>query len=109
MMLYKVLSRIDTSEFDPEVISLTCDGPIADKIRGLDIPVHSLGMKRGRPSLVGLLKLTLFLRKKNPDLIQTWLYHSDLVGGFAGKFAGTRNTPELQRGNQPVSGRRGQC
>ena len=92
MMLYKLLSRMERAEFDTEVISLTNDGPIADKIKALDIPVHAIGMKRGSPSLIGLLKLTLFLRNKKPDLIQTWLYHSDLVGGLAGKFAGNIRT-----------------
>jgi len=88
MMLYKLLSRMNRDEFDSEVISLTDSGPIADKIKKLGIPVQALGMKRGIPSPIALVKLTLLLREIKPDLIQTWLYHSDLVGGLAGKFSG---------------------
>lgn len=88
MMLYKLLSRIDNDEFDSEVISLTDDGPIADKIRMLGVPVHVLKMKWGKPHPISLIKLSLLLRQKKPDIVQTWMYHSDLIGGLAAKFAG---------------------
>lgn len=88
MMLYKLLSRMNSDEFESEVISLTDAGPVADAIRLLGIPVHALGMKRGSPYPFALIKLALLLRKRKPDLVQTWLYHSDLVGGLAAKLAG---------------------
>ncbi|GBE45166.1 putative glycosyltransferase EpsF [bacterium BMS3Bbin11] len=88
MMLYKLLSQINRDEFQSEVISLTDTGPIADKIGMLGIPVHALGMKRGSPFPFALIKLTLLLREKKPDLVQTWMYHSDLIGGIAAKLAG---------------------
>jgi glycosyltransferase involved in cell wall biosynthesis len=88
MMLYKLLSRINDDEFESEVISLTDDGPIADKIRMLGVPVHALRMKWGKPHPVALIKLSLLLRQRKPDLVQTWMYHSDLIGGLAAKFAG---------------------
>jgi len=92
MMLYKLLSRMNADEFDSEVVSLTDDGPIADKIRMLGIPVQALGMKRGIPNPVALFKLTFLLRRKRPDLVQTWLYHSDFIGGMASKIAGNMKT-----------------
>lgn len=90
MMLYKLLSRMNDNEFDSEVISLTDAGPVADKIRLLGVPVHALGMKRGKIHPVALMKLSLLLRKLKPDLVQTWLYHSDLIGGLAAKLAGIK-------------------
>ena len=89
MMLYKLLSRMNSDEFDSEVISLTDAGPVADKIRMLGVPVHALGMKRGKPHPVALIKLSWLLRQIKPDLVQTWLYHSDLIGGLAAKLAGS--------------------
>ncbi len=88
MMLYKLLSQINSDEFESEVISLTDAGSVADKIRSLGVPIHTLGMKRGNPFPFALIKLTLLLREKKPDLIQTWMYHSDLIGGLAAKLAG---------------------
>jgi glycosyltransferase involved in cell wall biosynthesis len=89
MMLFKLLSRMNNDEFESEVISLTDAGPVADKIKMLGVPVHTIGMKRGRVHPIALLKLTSLLRKKKPDLVQTWLYHSDLIGGVAAKLAGS--------------------
>ena len=88
MMLYKLLSRMDRNEFDCEVISLTDLGQVAEKISSLGIHVHALGMKRGRPHPILLFRLASLLRDKSPDLVQTWLYHSDLIGGIAAKIAG---------------------
>ena len=88
MMLYKLLSRMNADEFDSEVISLTDAGPVADKIKMLGVPVHALGMKRGKPHPVAMIKLSSLLRRKKPDLVQTWLYHSDLIGSLAAKLAG---------------------
>jgi len=103
MMLYKLLSGMNGDEFDSEVISLTDAGPIADKIRMLGVTVHSLGMKRGNPYPIALIKLTLLLRKKKPDLVQTWLYHSDLIGGVAAKLAGGIKTFwNIRQGNIDV-------
>jgi glycosyltransferase involved in cell wall biosynthesis len=88
MMLFKLLSKINRDKFQPEVVSLTDAGPVADKIKTLGIPVHELGMKRGGFHPAAVIKLSLLLRNKKPDLVQTWLYHSDLVGGIAAKLSG---------------------
>jgi hypothetical protein len=34
--------------------------------------------------------LVKLIRKINPDIIQTWMYHSDFIGGLAAKIAGTK-------------------
>lgn len=88
MMLYKLVSQMDRDKFDIHVISLTDIGPIGERIQSLGIPVDALGMKRGIPDPRRLLKLISLLKKNIPDLIQTWMYHSDLMGGLAAKLAG---------------------
>src|SRR6478672_11602699 len=80
MMLFKLLSRVDRNRFAPEVVSLTSDGPVGERIRGLGIPVHAVGMVRGVPDPRGLLRLASYLRRSRPDLVQTWMYHADLIG-----------------------------
>ncbi len=92
MMLYKLLRQINRGEFESEVISLTTAGPVADKIKALGVPVTELGMKRGKFYTTALVKLTLILRERKPDLVQTWLYHSDLAGGISAKMAGNLRT-----------------
>jgi glycosyltransferase involved in cell wall biosynthesis len=45
-------------------------------------------MTPGFPNPVALLRLTRILKQERPDVLQTWLYHSDLMGGLAAKLAG---------------------
>jgi glycosyltransferase involved in cell wall biosynthesis len=91
MMLYKLLSQIDRERFDIKVISLTDVGPVGEKIWGLEIPVIGLGMKRGVPNPFFLFKLARILKQEKPDILQTWMYHADLMGLLAGKLSGVTN------------------
>lgn len=88
MMLYKLLSAMDRSTFSVEVISLTDSGPIGKKIQALDVPVRALGMRRGVPNPLAVLRLVGWLRQSRPAVIQTWMYHADLIGGVAARLAG---------------------
>lgn len=91
MMLYKLLSKINRTKFDVSVISLTDVGPIGKKIEELGIPVMGLGMKRGIPNPFFLFKLAKILKREKPDILQTWMYHADLMGLLAGRFAEVKN------------------
>lgn len=88
MMLYKLLSGMDREAVEVEVISLLDIGSIGRKIQGLGVQVRALGMRRGGPDPLGILRLARRLRKDPPCCIQTWMYHSDLIGGLAAKLAG---------------------
>jgi glycosyltransferase involved in cell wall biosynthesis len=73
------------------VISMTDAGDIGPTIRAAGITLHTLGMKRGRPTLLGFWRLALLLRRLRPAILQTWLYHADLLGWVAAKVSGTRH------------------
>ena len=88
-MLLKLLGEIDAAACTSEVVSLTDIGPVGRQIEGLGIRVQALNMTRGMPDPTGLLRLRFILRTIAPDVIQTWMYHADLVGGLAGKWAGS--------------------
>lgn len=88
MMLWRLLSRMDRARFESDVISLSDAGPVADRLRAIDIPVRALGMRQGRPSVGGFYRLTAALRHSRPDVLQTWLYHADIAGLVAGQTVG---------------------
>lgn len=91
MMLYKLLSCMDGAAFENEVISLTNTGPVGEKIQMLGVPVRALGMRRGVPSPWDSMlaaRLAYWLRRSRPDVVQTWMYHADLIGGLASELAG---------------------
>ncbi len=83
LMLLRLLSRLDRQRFLPSVISLIQLGPVGEKIGQLGIPVRSLGMQPGKPSLASIWRLVCWLRRDRPHVMQTWMYHADLVGSFA--------------------------
>jgi len=86
-MLSGLLSQLDRCEFESHVISLVDVGKCGARIQQLGIPVEALGMRRGIPSPSAVLRLARRLRSLQPDIVQTWLYHADLLGGLAAKLA----------------------
>lgn len=87
-MLFKILSHIDRGRFEPQVIILASADFIAQRIRALGIPVFCLKFDRfffPLSPLFGLLLLIIFIR---PNVVQTWMYHADLIGGIAARLLG---------------------
>jgi len=88
MMLAKLLTTIDSKKFSNHVISLTSLGPVGDIINRSGIPTYALGMQAGLFNLKGFYTLWRLMREIKPSIMQTWLYHSDLVGLVFGKLSG---------------------
>lgn len=86
-MLYKLVTRMNPDRFRSIVISMTDLGPIGEKIAEKGIPVFPLGMSPGKPSLRGSVKLFRCLKQESVDIVQTWLYHADLLGLIVGRVA----------------------
>lgn len=82
-MLVRLVTRLDPRRFESVVVSLVSDGPVAAELRAGGIPVVELGMRRGVPSLPGYLRLKALVRRERPVLIDSWLYHADLLATLA--------------------------
>jgi glycosyltransferase involved in cell wall biosynthesis len=85
-MLLKLLEHLPSCFFI-QVISLTNIGPIGKKIQMLGIPVIALGMLRGIPDPFAVLRLVRIFKEEKPDIVHTWMYHADLIGGLAARIA----------------------
>lgn len=81
--LYNLLQGGLRVEFDSHVISLSDAGTMGSQIEALGVPVTTLGMRTGCPSLTGLLKLRAVIKLLHPDLIQGWMYHGNLAATLA--------------------------
>jgi glycosyltransferase involved in cell wall biosynthesis len=89
MMLYKLLRGMDRATVSSEVISLAGGiGPVGQKIQALGIPVRSLGMQAGVPDPRFVRRLQQIVQAYRPDVVQTWMYHADLLGGLATRMVG---------------------
>ena len=47
-------------------------------------------MKPGIPNPIQFMRLVMLLRRLRLDVIHTWMYHADLLGGLAARFAGIK-------------------
>lgn len=89
-MLLKLLENIDRKKFEPHVISLLSKSEIGPRIERLEIPVTALDVNFKAASSFATLRLVKLLWKIRPNLVQTWMYHADLIGGVAARLAGVR-------------------
>ena len=90
MMLYKLISKMDNKRFSNIVVSLTDKGTLGERIENLGIRVFTLDMRRGIPNPFALIRLIRIIKKEKPDIIQTWLYHADLLGLMLAKLTGIK-------------------
>ena len=89
MMLTKLIEGLDRNRFSNTVISLTTRGQLSQRIEALGTRVYTLGMKRGQPDIRALPHLVKLLRAFKPAVVQSWLYHADLLCTFAVIWAGS--------------------
>lgn len=86
-----VLFKIVTNDTENEhfVISLRFDEFYFKKFRTANIDVKVV-FKSTFFSLFGVYKLFRLIKDCRPDLIQTWMFHSNLLGGLIGRIAGVK-------------------
>ena len=80
------------------VVSLIADGPMRQRIRAAGLPLHTLGMRRGVPSLSGIAKLVRLIREIKPNVVQGWLYHGTIAATVALVLSGRRRQTTLIHG-----------
>ncbi|MBI10214.1 MAG: group 1 glycosyl transferase [Rhodospirillaceae bacterium] len=74
----------------PIVISLIPGGLVATQLKKAGIDVLDLGMVRGRPGFGSLFRLRSLIRRFRPDVLQSWMYHANLVATGALALSGRR-------------------
>ena len=89
MMLAKLVGAMDRARLSNTVISLTDRGQLGEQIESSGVAVHTLGMKRGRPDIFALPRLIRLFKTLEPTIVQSWLYHADLLSTVAVKFSGS--------------------
>jgi glycosyltransferase involved in cell wall biosynthesis len=79
-MLVRLAARLDRHRHQSVVVSMTGPGRLGPQLAAAGTTLLSLDMPRGLPDPRGLVRLVHILRRVQPDIVQTWLYHADLLG-----------------------------
>jgi glycosyltransferase involved in cell wall biosynthesis len=86
LLLHRLVGRLDPAEVTGEVISLGPRGPAAALLEEAGWPVTALDMAPGRVRPRDLVRLGRELRRIDPDVVHTWMYHADLLGGVVARL-----------------------
>ncbi|MEA2101382.1 MAG: glycosyltransferase [Thermodesulfobacteriota bacterium] len=78
--LLRLVCAMDNARFKNIIVSMTDIGPVGEKIQGCNCNVHALNMKKGLPDPRGIYRLYGLVRQYDPDIIQSWMYHANLLG-----------------------------
>lgn len=85
-VLYRLVTH--PSEDTHHVISLASPSWYSSALAENGIDVHHLGLNSPLEFGSCFLALINLLRKLKPDIVQTWMYRANLVGGLAAKIVG---------------------
>ena len=89
MALYRLILESRGSHYIHSVVALTPGGGMHERFVEAGINLIVLDVRRSPVS--HFLRLYRLVRTIRPDIVQTWLYHADLLGGLAARLAGNRN------------------
>lgn len=87
-MLYRLITSDDQNTH--QVIALMDQGVYGGRLISAGIPVYALNMPRGRVTLKGVIELYQLVRSIKPNVVQSWMYHADLIGGLVARLAGAK-------------------
>ncbi len=90
VLLSNLVLSLNKSNFINTVVCLKSGGSHEARLRKHDINVLVLSFHGFLGILSGVFKLIKIFLKIKPDILQCWMYHSNLIGGLIGKFLGIK-------------------
>lgn len=91
-VLKRLIESDPASISNTEVVSLTSLGIIGESLQNHGIKVHTLNLLTSGFNIPTVLwQLVKLIRHYQPDIVQTWMYHANFLGGLAAYLVGHRN------------------
>ena len=89
--LWRLACNMDPSRFSNTVVTMVPMRPetgiLAPTPEEAGVNFHALKMRNGVPDPLSAARLFRIVREVQPDILQTWMYHADLLGLLVGKAA----------------------
>lgn len=89
-VLYRLVTAAAPRPTRHVVISMQGLGVFGSRLQAAGISVHDLQMRGAFGLVRGLWRLRKLLRQIQPEVVQTWMYHADLIGGLAARSVGIK-------------------
>ncbi len=86
-MLFRVVTRLDRTQFSPMIVSVMDDGEYGAAFRDAGVPVTSIGFVNRVPTPQRLVRLVRTLQRQKPDAIMGWMYHGNLAASLGRSWA----------------------
>jgi glycosyltransferase involved in cell wall biosynthesis len=89
MALYRLILAFRGSEYTHTVIALTPGEGLYTRFVESGMNLIVLDVRKS--PVANTLRLYRLVRTMRPDIVQTWMYHADFLGGLVARLAGNRN------------------
>jgi glycosyltransferase involved in cell wall biosynthesis len=86
--LARLVSHMDSTRFVNRVVVMRRMPPFHE-FAAKTVPLQCLEMRSGVPTVRAIFRLTSIIRRMRPHVLQTWMYHADLLGLFTGRLTKT--------------------
>jgi glycosyltransferase involved in cell wall biosynthesis len=90
MMKRLIEAHLGDTRHEHRVISLRGLGAVGPPLQDQGVHVEALELSSIRSLPATLLQLARRIRAIRPDIVQTWMYHADLIGGVCARLVGVR-------------------
>jgi glycosyltransferase involved in cell wall biosynthesis len=91
-MLKRLIESDPASIPNTRVVSLTSLGTIGESLRKQGVKVQTLNLSPSGINIpIVLWRLVKLIRQFQPHIVETWMYHADLLGGLAAFLSGYKN------------------
>jgi glycosyltransferase involved in cell wall biosynthesis len=87
--LFKLITHMDSTRFENIIITLKSQGVHYQALTALGYEMHAFNFTK-KFFISECLKLFRTVKALQADVVQTWLYYADLVGGLVAKAVGVK-------------------
>lgn len=84
--LFRIISKLDRKKFIPIVVSIKDKGVFGNRYEDIGVDVYCLNVNLKFEIFKSLFELIKIVRKENPFILQTYMYHGDIFGRLARIF-----------------------
>ncbi len=86
--LYRLVTNFEKENYTHRVISLTSGGTLLKQFEEAKVEVTQFDFKKN--PFKQFWKLSIYIKSIKPDIVNTWMYHANIIGGIAARFAGIK-------------------